>query len=160
MKSLSIRGATCSFIAVALALAAQIVGADDTPKAPASDKLSAARSAIASADWRAAIEALRRTDDPASADWNNLMGYALRKATPPDVAAAERHYDAALRIDPKHRDALEYSGELYLMTDRLALAEQRLAALDRACLLPCGQYTDLKKAVARYKAEHGAGAAR
>ena len=161
MKSLSIRGATGRFVtAVALAFAAQTAGADDTPKAPASDKLSTARSAIAAADWRAAIDALRRADDPASADWNNLMGYALRKASPPDMAAAERHYDAALRIDPKHRDALEYSGELYLMTDRLPLAEQRLAALDRACLLPCGQYTDLKKAVARYKAEHSAGATR
>ena len=160
MKSLSIRGATGRFVAVALAFAAQMAGADDTPKAPASDKLSTARSAIAAADWRAAIDALRRADDPASADWNNLMGYALRKASPPDMAVAERHYDAALRIDPKHRDALEYSGELYLMTDRLPLAEQRLAALDRACLLPCGQYTDLKKAVARYKAERGAGAAR
>ena len=165
MKSLSIRRNPARLVmaaaaAVVLAFAAQRAGADDTPKAPASDKLSAARSAIAAADWRGAIDALRRADDPASADWNNLMGYALRKASPPDVAAAERHYDAALRIDPKHRDALEYSGELYLMTDRLSLAEQRLAALDRACMLPCGQYTDLKKAVARYKAEHGAGAAR
>ena len=137
-----------------------MAGADDTPKAATQDKLSAARTAIAAADWRAAINALRQVEDPASADWNNLMGYALRKASPPDVAAAERYYDAALRIDPKHRDALEYSGELYLMTDRLILAEQRLAALDRACLLLYGQYTDLKKAVARYKAEHGAGAAR
>ena len=166
MKSLSIRGAPARFAvaaatAVALAFAAQVAGADDTPKAATQDKLSAARTAIAAADWRTAIDALRRADDPASADWNNLMGYALRKASPPDVAAAERHYDAALRIDPKHRDALEYSGELYLMTDRLPQAEQRLAALDRACLLPCEQYTDLKKAVARYKAERGAaGAAR
>ena len=161
MKSPSSRGLAGRFAAaLALAFAAQMAGADDTPKAPASDKLAAARSAIAATDWRAAIDELRRVDDPASADWNNLMGYALRKASPPDVAAAERHYDAALRIDPKHRDALEYSGELYLMTDRLPQAEQRLAALDRACLLPCAQYTDLKKAVARYKAERGAGAAR
>ena len=157
MKSLSIRGATgCFVVAVALTFAAQMAGADDTPKAPASDKLSAARSAIAAADWRTAIDALRRADDPASADWNNLMGYALRKASPPDMAAAERHYDAALRIDPKHRGALEYSGELYLATDRLPQAEQRLAALGRACFLPCEEHADLKKAIAGYKARGAA----
>ena len=151
--------------AVALALAALTVGADDTPSAApaaaARNSLAAARSAIATADWRAALAELRRVDDPASADWNNLMGYVLRKASPPDYAAAERHYDAALRIQPNHRDALEYSGELYLMTGRLAEAERRLAALDRACRLPCEQYTDLKQAVAKYKAGQGAaGAAR
>ena len=80
------------------------------------------------------------------------MGYSLRKQASPDLAAAERYYDAALRIDPKHRGALEYSGELYLMTSRLARAEQQLAALDKLCFLPCEEYTDLKKAIARHKA--------
>ncbi len=32
------------------------------------------------------------------------------------------------------------------------MAEQRLAALDKACFLPCEEYTDLKRAVTRYKA--------
>jgi hypothetical protein len=48
--------------------------------------------------------------------------------------------------------ALEYSGELYLMTGNLPAAEQRLSALDKACFLPCEEFTDLKRAVARYKA--------
>jgi hypothetical protein len=38
------------------------------------------------------------------------------------------------------------------MTGNLDMAEQRLAALDKACFLPCEEYTDLKRAVARYKA--------
>jgi hypothetical protein len=38
------------------------------------------------------------------------------------------------------------------MTGNLAMAEQRLAALDKACFLPCEEHTDLKRAVARYKA--------
>ena len=33
------------------------------------------------------------------------------------------------------------------MTGNLAMAEQRLAALDKACFLPCEEYSDLKKAV-------------
>ena len=32
--------------------------------------------------------ALGRINDPGSADWQNLMGYSLRKIQPPDRAAA------------------------------------------------------------------------
>lgn len=135
----------------ALALAAGGAAAADDPAPAATDKLSAARAQIADKKWAAAIDELKRVNDPASADWNNLMGYSLRKAKTPDYAGAERYYDEALRIDPQHRGALEYSGELYLITGNLAKAEQRLAALDKACLLPCGEYTDLKKAIAAFK---------
>jgi Flp pilus assembly protein TadD len=141
----------------ALALAALVpVHAADTGtsyQAPATgDKLAAARTQIAAGQWAAAIDELKKVNDTGSADWNNLMGYSLRKGQTPDFAAAERYYNEALRIEPKHRGALEYSGELYLMTGDLAKAEQRLAALDRACFLPCEEYNDLKKAIARYKA--------
>jgi tetratricopeptide (TPR) repeat protein len=130
--------------------------ADTTPSAatPAeADKLAAARAQIAQKNWAGAIDALKALNDTGSADWNNLMGYSLRKAARPDLAAAERFYIEALRIDPRHRGALEYSGELYLMLGDLPRAEQRLAALDKACLFGCEEYTDLKKAVARFKAE-------
>jgi len=127
--------------------------AADTEPAPATaDKLAAARAQIAAKSWRGAIDELKKVNDPASADWNNLMGYSLRKARVPDYDAAERYYDEALRIEPQHRGALEYSGELYLMKGDLAKAEQRLAALDKACRLPCDEYTALKKAIAAYKA--------
>ena len=59
-------------------------------------------------------------------------------------------------IDPRHRGALEYSGELYLQTGPLDKAEQRLAALDKACFFRCSEYSDLKKAIERYKAGGGA----
>ena len=38
------------------------------------------------------------------------------------------------------------------MTGDLAKAELRLAALDKACLFGCEEYTDLKKAIAQFKA--------
>ena len=38
------------------------------------------------------------------------------------------------------------------MTGNLPKAEQRLAALDKARIFSCEQYTDLTKAVQRYKA--------
>ncbi|MBX3603691.1 MAG: tetratricopeptide repeat protein [Piscinibacter sp.] len=127
--------------------------ADYTPTVPsAPDKLSTARARIADGQFAAAIEELKRVNDPASADWNNLMGYTHRKSKTPDYAAAERYYDEALRLEPAHRGALEYSGELYLTVGNLGKAEQRLAALDKACFLPCDEYSQLKKAIASYKA--------
>ena len=126
--------------------------ADVSSPAPANDKLAAARTQIAEKNWPAAVDELKKVNDTVSADWNNLMGYSLRKAKTPDYAAAEKHYNEALRIEPSHRGALEYSGELYLITGNLPKAEERLAALDKACRLPCEEYTDLKKSVTRYKA--------
>ena len=116
------------------------------------DKLEGVRAQIAAKNFPGAIDELKRLNDTGDADWNNLMGYSLRKPPTPDFAGAEKFYNEALRIDPRHRGALEYSGELYLQTGDLAKAEQRLAALDKACFLPCAEYSDLKKAIAQYKA--------
>jgi len=141
--------------ALLLAIAAVPVAhaADSAPPpAAAQDPLGGARALIADKKWAAAIEELQRVNASGNADWNNLMGYSHRKAKSPDYAAAERYYDAALRLNPTHRGALEYSGELFLMLGDLPRAEQRLAALDKACFLPCEEYADLKNAVARYKA--------
>ena len=139
-------------LAPLLALSVTASLAVDTSSPPANDKLSAARAKIAAKDWPGAVDELKRANDPASADWNNLMGYSLRKAGAANASESERYYNEALRIDPKHKGALEYSGELYLMMGDLPKAEQRLAALDKACFLPCGEYKDLKNAVAKYKA--------
>ena len=126
--------------------------ADNEPSPATADKLAPVRAQIAAKQWRVAIDELKKINDTGSADWNNLMGYSLRKGPTPDLDGAERFYSEALRIDPKHRGALEYSGELYLMKGDLPKAEERLSALDRICRLPCAEYTDLKKAVATYKA--------
>ena len=143
------------FLLAAVILAGSAHAADSTPSPAAQDPLAAARALIADNKWVAAIDELKRVDAKDSADWNNLMGYSHRKAKTPDYAAAERYYDEALRINPQHRGALEYSGELYLMKGDLPRAEQRLAALDKACFLPCEEYRDLKKAIAAFKAGGG-----
>ncbi len=125
--------------------------ADSSPESKAVDRLANARALLAQKNWAGAAAELTKVDDRSSADWNNLMGYSLRKADPANYERAERFYDDALQIDPRHRGALEYSGELYLMTGNLPMAEQRLAALDKACLLPCKEHAELKRAVGRYK---------
>ena len=150
-----------TFLAAVLSAAALFAPAahasDDTPApakaaAPAADKLGQARSLIAARQWAPALDELKRVNDTGSADWNNLMGFVLRKGKTPDLAASEKYYDAALRIDPHHRNTLEYSGELYLMKGDLAKAQSRLAALSTECGPSCEQYRELKSAIDRYKA--------
>ncbi len=140
--------------ALLFATSAFAAGALSEPER-APDKLDGVRAQIAAKNWSGAIDELKRLNDTGDADWNNLMGYSLRKAPTPDFAGAEKFYDEALRIDPSHRGALEYSGELYLQTGDLARAEHRLAALDKACRFGCSEYSDLKKAIAQYKAGSG-----
>ncbi len=142
----------CLVLAAVLAGAAAQAADSPVPAKGVADKLSAARAHVAAKRWPEALAELRQLGDSASADWNNLMGYVLRKGSPPDWDGAERHYGEALRIDSRHRGALEYSGELALIKGDLARAEQRLAALDKACMFGCEEYTDLKESVQRYKA--------
>jgi len=146
------RHAAAAVLALTLAFAATCATAAESAAPSTPDSLGAARAQIAAKKWPAAVAELRRVNDSGSAEWNNLMGYSLRKSATPDYAAAEKYYDEALRIEPQHRGALEYSGELYLITGNLPKAEARLAALDKACRLPCEEYTDLKRSVERYKA--------
>src|SRR5438552_695301 len=144
---------TRTLITGALLFATSAFAADSQPSPqPAPDKLSAVRAQIAAKNFPGAIDELKRLNDTGDADWNNLMGYSLRKAPAPDFAGAEKFYDEALRIDPRHRGALEYSGELYLQTGDLAKAEQRLATLDKTCRFGCSEYCELKKAIAQVKA--------
>ncbi len=150
-------------VLASLALLAPLTqAADTTPEppppprynAPAAAPLAAAQGHIKAARWPEALAELRRVNLERDADWNNLMGFALRKQATPDLAGAQRFYDAALRIDPNHLGALEYVGELALMKKDLPAAEAYLARLQRACGIanPCEPLETLKKAVAAYKA--------
>lgn len=129
--------------------------ADTGPSESAPSWQAEAQKEIKANQYDAAIKTLLAANQPNSADWNNLLGYAQRKKTPPDLTAAERYYQAALKIDPKHRGALEYYGELFLMKNDLAGAEQMLARLNKACFLPCEEYRELKHEIAQYKAKKG-----
>jgi hypothetical protein len=146
--------------ALAIALSAfcmqLTMAADLAPAAPTAARkdtsLDKARQYIDARQWDAALKELKRVDDRASADWNNLMGYTLRKGRTPDLAASERYYDFALKIDPHHRNTLEYSGELYLMKGELPKAQARLATLSTECSAKCEQYDELRAAIDRYQA--------
>jgi cytochrome c-type biogenesis protein CcmH/NrfG len=81
------------------------------------------------------------------------MGYSHRKAKTPDLDAAQRYCDEALRLDPKDRGALEYSSELFLMKNDVGAAKQRLRQLDAVCGKRCPEYADLEGAIAKHEAQ-------
>ncbi len=139
--------------ALFVACASFSYAADTTPSSSASSWQAEAQKEIKAKNYDGAIKTLLAANEPNSADWNNLLGYAQRKKSPPDLNAAERYYQAALKIDPKHKGALEYYGELFLMKNDLPGAEQMLARLNKVCIFSCEEYRDLKEEIAKYKAK-------
>lgn len=81
--------------------------------------------------WSLSSAALR---DTRNADIENYLGYAYRKSG--QLQSAFTYYQRALQLDPCHRGAPEYIGEVYLMANNLTREE----------------YKDLKQAVADYRA--------
>jgi Flp pilus assembly protein TadD len=157
MMSRSPLAALALLAACLAALSAPVLAADMSPPpsiepAATPDPLAGPRRAIAAKEWPKALAELRAKPAPADADWNNLMGYTLRKQAAPDLATAEKHYLEALRLNPNHRGANEYLGELYLMKKDLPAAQARLAALDRLCPSGCEERTDLAQAIERFRA--------
>ena len=113
--------------------------------------LTESRASIKAEKYDQAIKQLQAANETSSADWNNLLGYSLRKKQTPDLVGAEKYYQAALKIDPNHRGALEYYGKLKLINNDLPGAEALLARLDKVCTFGCEEYSDLKEAIQKYK---------
>ncbi len=112
------------------------------------------RQAVAAKNWNAAIKAFHISEqrDSRNADIQNMLGYAYRNAG--QVEVAFKHYQRALKIDPRHLGAHEYIGEAYLMVKNPAKAEEHLAALKKACPGVCEEYDDLKKKIDEYRARN------
>ena len=73
------------------------------------------------------------------ADILNHYAFALRKTN--NLTKAEEFYQKALSIEPTHRGALEYIGELYVDTKRMDLANATLKKLENC---KCEEYAELK----------------
>jgi len=82
-----------------------------------------------------------------NADVNNLLGYSSRKLKQYKPAAT--YYEKALKINPNHLGALEYQGELFVLTNKVSAAKRNLSKLEKLCGLKCGEYLDLKKAIGK-----------
>jgi|TARA_B100000315_G_scaffold124513_1_gene114499 tetratricopeptide (TPR) repeat protein len=87
--------------------------------------------------------------NPTHANAWNLLAYSNRKTGKLQLALGQ--YIKALDIDPNHKDAHEYLGELYLKLGDLGKAVFHLKRLDSICTFGCEQYDELKQEIAAYK---------
>ena len=78
-------------------------------------------------------------EKPNKADTLNYLGFTTRKLG--DYENGEKYYLLGLDIKPDHIGINEYLGELYVATNRLDLAKERLKILE-SC--NCKEYKQLK----------------
>jgi tetratricopeptide (TPR) repeat protein len=83
---------------------------------------------------------------PLQADTLNYLGFTTRKLG--DYKNGEKYYLLGLEIDPNHVGINEYLGELYVATNRLDLAKERLNVLENC---KCEEYYELKEIIAGTK---------
>ncbi len=142
-----------------LALAASnhaVLAADTSAPASRADPLMDQYSAAADRqDWKGAAAAMQAAiaKDPGNADYHNLYAYSLRKGGTPNMDLVFKHYNEALRLDPRHKGAHEYLGEAYLMVGNVAKAKEELSALDKLCFFGCSEYNELKKSISEHEAK-------
>jgi len=81
----------------------------------------------------------KKKDD---ADGWTLLAFSSRKLG--SYANAEKYYEKALDLDPENKAALEYQGELFVVLDKLQLANENLNKLKTLCPDSCDELEKLK----------------
>jgi len=79
---------------------------------------------------------------PLQADTLNYLGFTTRKLG--DYEKGEEFYLQGLQIEPNHNGINEYLGELYVATNRMDMAKERLNVL-KSC--NCKEYNQLKEII-------------
>jgi tetratricopeptide (TPR) repeat protein len=115
--------------------------------------LTSVRAKLKAKDYAAALTELRdMAEDVQQADVYNLLGFALRKTG--DFKTSLTYYTKALEMQPDHKAAREYLGELYVETGNMEKAKEQLAALARLCPGGCEEREDLQKAISAKSASN------
>ena len=115
--------------------------------------LSSVRAKIKAKDYAAALTELRDiAEDTQQADVYNLLGYTLRKTG--DFKTSLTYYTKALELQPNHKAAREYLGELYVETGNMEKAKEQLGVLAKLCPGGCEEREDLQKAISAKSARN------
>ena len=86
---------------------------------------------------------LKSNDEkPLQADTLNYLGFTTRKLG--DYEKGENFYLQGLKIKPDHKGINEYLGELYVVTNRMDKAKERLEVLKNC---KCDEYNQLKEVI-------------
>lgn len=86
---------------------------------------------------------------PTDVEAHNMLGYSYRNLK--DYPMAATHYRAALSLDPRHKGALNYYGELFLSTGDLTSAQEMLDRLAQVCPSGCVERDELAAHITKAK---------
>lgn len=143
-------------LAVALAPPVMAAGSSSTSRPPAAPSAQPSDyelgvKAVQARDFQRALPLLQKVVqvEPRNADAWNYIGFSQRQLQHFDESLAA--YQKALALNPNHRGAIEYLGELYLDRGDLAKAREQLAKLQSLCPKGCSEYDDLNKAVGAFQ---------
>lgn len=147
-----------SVIAVAVSLSGGAHAMSSKPDAGSSSQSSAgsvkgdytaAEKAVKAKQYKKAISRLQKVvaKQPRNVDALNYLGYSYRQLG--DYRRALGFYRLALKINPSHRGANEYVGQLYLQTGKLKAAKAQLTRLRALCPNGCEEYDSLRSALAK-----------
>ena len=146
-----------TLIFVLFASKAMSAGSDSTPKKVQSDYDKAVTHVKAAKKfekkgklekakkrYEKAQKLLLKSNDkkPNQADTLNYLGFTTRKLG--DFENGEKYYLQGLAIKPDHIGINEYLGELYVATNRMDLAKERLKVLETC---NCEEYNELKEII-------------
>ena len=81
-------------------------------------------------------------ESPEDTDILNHLGFCLKKIE--DYIMAEIYYSQGLDINPNHKEINEYLGYLYIETNRIDKAKERLKVLENC---KCDEFDRLKVAI-------------
>ena len=112
-----------------------------------------ARAYIEDGKYDIALDLLQRVKDQNQARVLNFMGFTHRHLGHNDIALG--YYKKVLAMNPDHRGANEYLGELYVKEGKLDLAKKQLAKLDKICPSGCKEFDELKVAIDTYEVVGG-----
>ena len=102
---------------------------------------------IESEKYHDAVVLLRKLEkeSPENAEVQNLLGYSYRKVG--DLERSMPAYERALHLNPIHKGALEYQGELFLALGQPDKAIENLNKLKKICPVSCTELEELKNEI-------------
>ena len=98
-------------------------------------------------EFKLAIQSLDKAKQSSKNDPDiyNYLGFSYRKIG--EMTSASFNYKKALKIDPKHKGALEYQGEMFITLGQLDKARVNLKKLEKICFLVCEEEKTLKQSI-------------
>lgn len=144
---MTVRVLKSMLFATALCAAPAVFAASTTTISRDAPDLASVKAKVKAKDFAGALAELKpMLDTHHHADVYNLIGFSLRKTG--DVKRGGEYYAKALELDPKHKGALEYQGQMFVELGDMAKAKANLKRLATLCPKGCEERDDLAKAIA------------